>query len=120
MKLGAKIKPTTRLQTALINRANHLRGKFSGSANRQQLLQKDWELHLEDEEVRPELQSISDKIEDLEDELTELRHEVSYARQDLKELSAERDNMEISTLWLVFITPRWSDMARSGLQGNAV
>jgi hypothetical protein len=61
-KLGITIKLTTRLQTVLINRANHLRGKvkkFSGSANRQRFLQNDWELHLDDEELRPELQALT-------------------------------------------------------------
>lgn len=69
--------------------------KFSGSANRQRFLQNDWELHLEDEELRPELQALTDKIEDLQDELLELRQEVSHVHQDLTELAAQKDDAEI-------------------------
>ena len=68
--------------------------KFSGSASQPRFLQ-DWELHSEDEELHPELQALTDKIEDLQDELLELCQEVSYAQQDLKELAAQKDNVEI-------------------------
>lgn len=50
---------------------------------------------MEDEELRPEMQALTDKIEDLQDEVLELHHEVSHAQQDLKELVAQRDDMEI-------------------------
>ena len=69
--------------------------KFSGSASSQwRFLQNDWELHLEDE-LRPEMQALTDKIEDLQDEVLELHHEVSHAQQDMKELVAQRDDMEV-------------------------